>query len=130
MYALYPSKSGLNEQTFYLTNQPTTNKNSRKITTLEKGITFLEIVLLSGGALAGSPGLVVALLKETRGGALASPGALVVASLEETRGLLWWALVGRRWHHSRRRGDCSHVLTVCIQITSLKGARGVLWRLL
>ena len=33
----------------------------------------------------------------------------------------WW------WHHSRRRGDCSHVLTACIQATSLKGAQGVLW---
>jgi hypothetical protein len=25
-------------------------------------------------------------------------------------------------------GDCSHVLTACIQTTSLKGAQGVLWR--
>ena len=27
----------------------------------------------------------------------------------------WW------WHHSRRRGGCSHILTACIQATSLKG---------
>ena len=33
-----------------------------------------------------------------------------------------------RWHHSRRRGDCSRVLTLCIQATSLKGAQEVLWR--
>ena len=32
----------------------------------------------------------------------------------------WW------WHHSRRRRDCSHVLTVCFQVTSLKGAQGML----
>jgi hypothetical protein len=45
------------------------------------------------------------------GGALAGSGVWVV-------------------HHSRRRGDCSHVLTACIQATSLKGAQEVLWRLL
>jgi hypothetical protein len=48
------------------------------------------------------------------------PGVFVVASLEETQG---GALVGWRWHHSRERGDFSHVLTACIQTTSLKGAR-------
>jgi hypothetical protein len=46
-------------------------------------------------------------------------------SLKETR---WGALVGWWLHHSRRRGDCSHVLTVCIQATSLKSVQGVLWR--
>ena len=40
------------------------------------------------------------------------------------------ALVSWWWHHSRRRGDCSHVLTACVQATSLKGVQGVLWRLL
>ena len=71
--------------------------------------------------------MVVASLKETRWDALVGSRGLAVASLKETRG---GALVGWRWHHSRRRGDCSHVLTACIQATSLKGARGVLWRLL
>src|SRR6056300_772294 len=47
-----------------------------------------------------------------------------------TQGGAGGALVSWRWHHSRRRGDCSHVLTACIQTTSLKGAQGVLWRLL
>ena len=41
-----------------------------------------------GGALAGSRGLAVASLKETRGGTLVGSGALAVASLMETRGLL------------------------------------------
>ena len=40
-----------------------------------------------------------------------------------TRGCLGGALAGWRWHHSRRRGDCSRVLTACIQATSLKGAQ-------
>ena len=40
------------------------------------------------------------------------------------------ALVSWWWHHSRRHRDCSRVLTVCIQTTSLKGAQEVLWRLL
>jgi hypothetical protein len=57
-------------------------------------------------------------------------GGLAVASLKETRGLLWRALAGWRWHYSRGRGDCSHVLTAYVQTTSLKGAQGVLWRLL
>jgi hypothetical protein len=71
------------------------------------------------------------------------PGVLVVASLEETQGVLsrsdcvysdyitqgctGGALVGWRWHHSRRRRVCSRVLTACIQTSSLKGAQGVLW---
>jgi ribosomal protein S27AE len=58
---------------------------------------------------------------------------LVVASLEETRwGVLWLALAG--WPTvggGITQGDavgCSHVLTACMQATSLKGAQGVLWQ--
>jgi hypothetical protein len=43
-----------------------------------------------------------------------------------TLGDVGFALVGWRWHNSRRRRDCSHVLTACIQATSLKGAQGML----
>jgi hypothetical protein len=73
----------------------------------------------------------------THGDAVGYPGglwrALVGWRWHHSRrrdGVPWRALVGWRWHHSWRRGDCSHVLTVCIQTTSLKGAQEVLWRLL
>jgi hypothetical protein len=46
-----------------------------------------------------------------------------------TQGCAGGALAGCWWHHSRRRGDCSRVLTACIQTTSLKGAQGVIWRI-
>jgi len=42
-----------------------------------------------------------------------------------SQGAAWGALVGWWWYHSRRRGNCSHVLTACIQTTSLKGAQAV-----
>ena len=44
-----------------------------------------------------------------------------------TQGCTGGALAGWWWHLSRRRWDCSRVLTACIQATSLKGAQGMLW---
>jgi hypothetical protein len=47
---------------------------------------------------------------------------------DSLRGVPGIALVSWRWHYSKRRRDCSRVLSVCIQATSPKRWQGLVWR--
>ena len=46
----------------------------------------------------------------------------------DARGVPWWALVGWRWHHSRRREGGTLVGSRGLEVTSLEETRGLLSR--